>query len=118
MTVAAPRPATARRRSVLREIAQRRRADLATELAGRTLRELSLAAARAPEPRPVALRFARPGTHVIASHDLEMILDVCPRVLVLDRGRVRADGPAAELLSDRELMERHGLEVPYRLRKG
>ncbi|MET0772789.1 MAG: hypothetical protein ABWZ82_06880, partial [Candidatus Limnocylindrales bacterium] len=66
MTVTALPPTTARARSVLREIARRRRADLATELAGRTLRELGRDAARAPDPRPVALRFARPGTHVIA----------------------------------------------------
>jgi tryptophan synthase beta subunit len=55
-----------RGRSVLVEIAERRRADLAVELAGTTLRELGRAAAAASEPRPVALRLARPGLHVIA----------------------------------------------------
>ncbi len=55
-----------RGRSVLLEIAERRRADLSAELAGTTLRELGRAAAAASEPRPVALRLARPGLHVIA----------------------------------------------------
>lgn len=58
-----------------------------------------------------------PGTKLIATHDLDLVLDTCPRVLVLDAGRLAADGPAAQLLADAELMEKHGLEVPYRLRK-
>ncbi|MDY3551355.1 ABC transporter ATP-binding protein [Gemmata sp. JC717] len=57
-----------------------------------------------------------PGTKLIATHDLDLVLDTCPRVLVLDAGRIAADGPAEKLLADPELMERHGLEVPYRLR--
>jgi cobalt/nickel transport system ATP-binding protein len=57
------------------------------------------------------------GTRVIASHDLEMILDTCRRVLILDAGHLVADGPAADILADAPLMEMHGLEVPYRLRK-
>jgi cobalt/nickel transport system ATP-binding protein len=54
---------------------------------------------------------------LIASHDLEMILDLCPRVLILDRGVIVADGPAIELLADAALVEAHGLEVPYSLRR-
>jgi cobalt/nickel transport system ATP-binding protein len=55
-------------------------------------------------------------TKVIASHDLDLILDVCERVLVLDAGRLAADGPTRQLLADGSFMEVHGLEVPYRLR--
>jgi cobalt/nickel transport system ATP-binding protein len=58
-----------------------------------------------------------PGTKVMASHDLEMILETCSRVLVLDRGRLVADAAASELLANATLMESHGLEVPYSLRK-
>jgi cobalt/nickel transport system ATP-binding protein len=58
-----------------------------------------------------------PATKVLASHDLEMVLELCPRVLVLDGGRLIADGPADDLLGDAALMEAHGLEVPYSLRK-
>lgn len=57
-----------------------------------------------------------PGTKLIASHDLDLALEVCTRVLVLDGGKLVADGPAAELLADKTLMEEHGLEVPWRLR--
>jgi cobalt/nickel transport system ATP-binding protein len=56
------------------------------------------------------------GTQIIASHDLGFILDRCRRVLVLDRGRLVADGPAREVLADAALMEAHGLEVPHQLR--
>jgi cobalt/nickel transport system ATP-binding protein len=56
------------------------------------------------------------GTRIIAAHDLDLILDTCRRVLVLDSGRLVADGPAESVLSDTALMEAHGLEVPYRLR--
>jgi cobalt/nickel transport system ATP-binding protein len=57
------------------------------------------------------------GTRVIASHDLDMILDTCRRVLVLDAGRLVADGLATDILADAVLMAKHGLEVPYRLRR-
>lgn len=60
---------------------------------------------------------ALPGTKLIATHDLDLVLDTCPRVLVLDAGALAADGPADKLLADPELMERHGLEVPHRLRR-
>jgi len=55
-------------------------------------------------------------TRLIASHDLELILETCQRCLVLDRGRVVAEGLARQLLADTALMEAHGLEVPYSLR--
>ena len=56
------------------------------------------------------------GTRLIASHDLELVLETCARCLVLDGGRVVAEGPARKLLADAALMEAHGLEVPYSLR--
>ncbi len=54
-------------------------------------------------------------TKIIASHDLEMILQTCRRTLVLDRGRIVGDGPARLVLADGGLMEAHGLEVPHSL---
>jgi cobalt/nickel transport system ATP-binding protein len=54
-------------------------------------------------------------TRLIASHDLEFQLQVCQRVLLLDQGRIVADGPIRKILSDAELMEAHGLEVPHSL---
>jgi cobalt/nickel transport system ATP-binding protein len=57
-----------------------------------------------------------PGSRIIAAHDLELILETCPRVLLLDGGRLVAGGAARDLLADAALMEAHGLEVPYSLR--
>ncbi len=54
-------------------------------------------------------------TQIIASHDLEMIAELCGRVLVLDQGRLVAEGPTHELLSDEPLMLAHGLECPHGL---
>jgi cobalt/nickel transport system ATP-binding protein len=55
------------------------------------------------------------GTVVLASHDLDMVVQVCQRCLLLDNGRLIADGPTNQLLTDARLMEDHGLEVPLRL---
>jgi len=57
-----------------------------------------------------------PGTRIIAAHDLELILETCGRVLVLDHARLIADGPPREIMAQAELMEAHGLEVPHSLR--
>jgi cobalt/nickel transport system ATP-binding protein len=66
----------------------------------------------------IALLHALGGTRMIAAHDLEMVLETCGRVLLLDGGRLIADGPPRDLLADAALMEAHGLEVPYSLRRG
>ncbi|HVW03156.1 MAG TPA: ABC transporter ATP-binding protein, partial [Planctomycetaceae bacterium] len=49
---------------------------------------------------------------LIATHDLELVRELCTRVLVLDQGRLQADGPTEQILADARLLERHGLEVP------
>jgi energy-coupling factor transporter ATP-binding protein EcfA2 len=54
-------------------------------------------------------------TMLVATHDLEMVLEACRRVVLLDGGRVVADGPTLEVLTDAELLERHGLERPLSL---
>lgn len=54
-------------------------------------------------------------TKIVASHDLDLVHDVCGRVVVLARGRVAADGPSREVLADRDLLARCGLEPPLRL---
>ena len=55
---------------------------------------------------------ALPQTKLITSHDLDMILDTCSRVLLLDRGELVADGPAERILQDRDLLEAHRMELP------
>jgi cobalt/nickel transport system ATP-binding protein len=64
----------------------------------------------------IGLLAGLPLTKLIATHDLEMALQVCRRVVLLDGGRVAADGPAEEILADEALMLSHRLEVPLSLR--
>ncbi len=52
---------------------------------------------------------------LIASHDLEFILEVCTRVIVLDQGAIQADGEPPIVMADHHLMEEHGLELPHSL---
>ncbi|HEY2588906.1 MAG TPA: ABC transporter ATP-binding protein [Tepidisphaeraceae bacterium] len=54
-----------------------------------------------------------PATKVIATHDLEMVVELCSRTILLDRGQVVAAGPTVKLLSDEPLMLAHGLERPH-----
>ena len=56
-----------------------------------------------------------PQTKLITSHDLDMILDTCERVILLSGGCLAADGPAREILRDRALLERHRMELPLSL---
>ncbi|MBI3945683.1 MAG: ABC transporter ATP-binding protein [Armatimonadetes bacterium] len=71
-----------------------------------------------PRGRRAVIRIlaALPLTKLIATHDLELVLELCPRSVLLDAGRVVADGPSRALLSDGALMEAHGLEVPGSMR--
>jgi cobalt/nickel transport system ATP-binding protein len=54
-------------------------------------------------------------TRIIATHDLDLVLDLCPRTIVLHGGTVAADGPTAAVFSDGPLLERCRLEPPLRL---
>jgi cobalt/nickel transport system ATP-binding protein len=51
-------------------------------------------------------------TMLVASHDMRLVWELCPRTVILDGGRLVADGLTADLLQDKALMDRHGLEVP------
>ena len=57
-----------------------------------------------------------PATKLIATHDLELVVELCPRVILLDAGQVVIDGPTADLLNDEPLMLAHGLERPHILK--
>ena len=54
-----------------------------------------------------------PQTKLITSHDLDMILDTCERVILLSGGRIVADGPADVILRDKALLEAHRMELPF-----
>ncbi|MCQ2585289.1 MAG: energy-coupling factor ABC transporter ATP-binding protein [Treponema sp.] len=53
-------------------------------------------------------------TKIITSHDLDMILDTCSRVILLSDGKMVADGPAEVILKNKELLEAHRMELPFR----
>lgn len=54
-------------------------------------------------------------TKIIASHDLDMVLDTCERTVLLADGRVIKQGRTIEILKDKELLETYGLELPLSL---
>lgn len=53
-----------------------------------------------------------PLTQLIATHDLDLALDLCSRTIVLNQGKVVRDGATEEVLSDRAFLEQHHLESP------
>jgi cobalt/nickel transport system ATP-binding protein len=54
-------------------------------------------------------------TLIVATHDLDLALDVCDRTIVLKQGRVLADGATRTVLTDDALLGAAGLERPLRL---
>jgi cobalt/nickel transport system ATP-binding protein len=65
-----------------------------------------------------ALLRRLPATKIIATHDLELVVRLCPRTLLLDGGKLVADGPTLDLLANEGLMLKHGLERPHILLPG
>ena len=52
---------------------------------------------------------------IITSHDLDFIWDTCSRVVLIDAGRIIADGIPDVILRDETLLTAHGLELPLSL---
>ena len=102
-------------------------------LSGGEKRLAALAAALAPAPdvllldEPSAaldhrarrhlidLLRALPEARIVASHDLDLVRDVCPRVVILREGRLFAQGATEDLLRDASLLDAAGLELPLSL---
>jgi len=61
----------------------------------------------------IRLLSSFPTTKIIASHDLELVFQLCSRTIVLDNGRIVAEGNTKDILSDEKLMLEHGLEKPH-----
>lgn len=51
-------------------------------------------------------------TILVSAHDLELILEVCDRVIVMNQGKIVADGIPKEIMSDNKLMGENNLEIP------
>lgn len=67
-----------------------------------------------PRTRRALINLLRelPLTMLVSSHDMLMVQELFPRMIIMDEGRVAADGPTAELMDDVALLEMHGLERP------
>ncbi len=57
-------------------------------------------------------------TMLVATHDMDLAWELCSRAVVLDEGRIAADGTAREIMSDEALLQAHGLELPNAVRFG
>jgi cobalt/nickel transport system ATP-binding protein len=70
-----------------------------------------------PKARRQLIHLLKTFTHtiIIATHDLDMVLDLCARTIVLKEGQVLADGPTGEILQNEELLDSGHLEKPLRL---
>lgn len=66
--------------------------------------------------RLIELLATFPHTKIVATHDLELALDLCERTIVLVEGRIVADGPTRLILADEALLEVSALEKPASLR--
>ena len=53
-----------------------------------------------------------PLTMLVSTHDMLLVAELFPRMIVMDEGRVVADGETAVLLRDVSFLEKHGLEMP------
>ena len=96
---------------------QRRRVAVATVLAMRpeilVLDEPSSNLDPAARRELAAILRALPVTLLMVTHDLPYAFELCDRSVILDAGRIVADGPTPEILGDEQLLARHRLELPY-----
>ncbi|KPK25271.1 MAG: cobalt ABC transporter ATP-binding protein [Desulfobacterales bacterium SG8_35_2] len=52
---------------------------------------------------------------IIATHDLDMVLDICERTIIINNGKIEADGPTVDIFQDEKLLNNCHLEKPLRL---
>ena len=70
-----------------------------------------------PQARRQLIEMLKTFKHskIIATHDLDMVLDLCERTIILNEGRVQADGKTADIFQDEKLLTGCHLEKPLRL---
>jgi len=61
----------------------------------------------------IALLRRLPQTMLVSTHDMALVAELFPRMIIMDEGRVVADGRTADLMADETLLEAHGLERPF-----
>ena len=67
-----------------------------------------------PKARRQLINLLKTFTHtkLIATHDLDLVLDLCERTIIMHDGRLVADGPTREIFADEALLEANNLEKP------
>ena len=67
-----------------------------------------------PRARRSLIQLLRelPMTMLVSTHDMHMVGELFPRMVIMDEGQIVADGPTEALMNDRALLEAHGLEKP------
>jgi cobalt/nickel transport system ATP-binding protein len=67
-----------------------------------------------PRARRTLINLLRelPITMLVSTHDMRLVLELFPRTVVMDEGKIVADGLTAEILDDEALLNAHGLEKP------
>ncbi len=70
-----------------------------------------------PQARRQLIEMLKTFKHskIIATHDLDMVMDLCERTIVVHEGRIKADGPTSEIFHDEKLLAESHLEKPLRL---
>lgn len=56
-------------------------------------------------------------TKIVTSHDLDLIYDTCTRTILIDNGKIIADDETKKILTNKDLLETHGLELPLSMIK-
>ena len=72
-----------------------------------------------PKSRRIVINTLKqlPQQIILATHDLDMALDLCDEVVLLNQGKIAASGNAHEILTNQTLLEKNGLELPLRYQR-
>ena len=54
---------------------------------------------------------------IFATNDLDMVLDLCDEIILLNNGKIVSSGNPCEILANQELLEANGLELPQRYQR-
>jgi cobalt/nickel transport system ATP-binding protein len=70
-----------------------------------------------PQARRQLINLLRTFKHskIFATHDLDMVMDLCERTIILHDGKIKADGPTNEIFRNEQLLAESHLEKPFRL---
>lgn len=70
-----------------------------------------------PRSRRALIQFLKtlPQTQIVATHDLDLVMDLCQRGVIIDQGRIVYEGRIPDLFEQEDLLKAHGLEKPLSL---